>query len=189
MDYLSDGISESLINNLSQLSSLKVISRGSVFKYKGKDFDPQEVARTLGVQAIVTGRVMQNGDQLQVSAELVNVSDKTQMWGEQFNRKATDTLAVQAEISQQIAENLRLAAHIRYAAFLTRMGRVATTRQSAKSNGPESLIHSTISWSLNLGYIYYFARQYSQAVEQFKQTLEMDNNLGNAHTGAIPTMR
>ena len=108
MDYLSDGISESLINNLSQLSSLKVISRGSAFKYKGKEIDPQEVAQALGVQAIVTGRVMQQGDQLQVSAELVNVSDKTQMWGEQFNRKVTDTLAVQTEISQQIAEKLRL---------------------------------------------------------------------------------
>ncbi len=108
MDYLSDGISESLINNLSQLSSLKVISRGSAFKYKGKEIDPQDVARALGVQAIVTGRVMQHGDQLQVSAELVNVSDKTQMWGEQFNRKVTDTLAVQTEISQQIAEKLRL---------------------------------------------------------------------------------
>jgi len=108
MDYLSDGISESLINNLSQLSSLKVISRGSAFKYKGKEIDPQEVARALGVQAIVTGRVMRHGDQLQVSAELVNVSDKTQMWGEQFNRKVTDTLAVQTEISQQIAEKLRL---------------------------------------------------------------------------------
>ena len=108
MDYLSDGISESLINNLSQLSSLKVISRGSAFKYKGKEIDPQEVARALGVQAIVTGRVIQHGDQLQVSAELVNVSDKTQMWGEQFNRKVTDTLAVQTEISQQIAEKLRL---------------------------------------------------------------------------------
>ena len=108
MDYLSDGISESLINNLSQLSSLKVISRGSAFKYKGKEIDPQEVARALGVQAIVMGRVMQHGDQLQVSAELVNVSDKTQIWGEQFNRKVADTLAVQTEISQQIAEKLRL---------------------------------------------------------------------------------
>ena len=108
MDYLSDGITESLINNLAQLSSLKVISRGSVFKYKGKEVDPQEVARALGVRAIVTGRVMQRGDQLQVSAELVNVSDKTQMWGDQFNRKVMDTLAVQTEISQQIAGKLRL---------------------------------------------------------------------------------
>ncbi len=108
MEYLSDGVSESLINNLSQLPSLKVISRGSAFKYKGKEVDPQEVAQALGVQAIVTGRVLQRGDQLQVSVELVNASDKTQMWGEQFNRKATDALAVQMEISQQIADKLRL---------------------------------------------------------------------------------
>jgi len=108
MEYLSDGVTESLINSLSELPSLKVISRGSVFKYKGKEVDPQEVARALGVQAIVTGRVLQHGDQLQVSAELVNASDKSQMWGEQFNRRATDALAVQMEISQQIAEKLRL---------------------------------------------------------------------------------
>jgi serine/threonine protein kinase/Tfp pilus assembly protein PilF len=108
MEYLSDGVSESLINSLSELPSLKVISRGSVFKYKGKEVDPQEVARALGVQAIVTGRVLQRGDQLQVSVELVNASDKTQMWGEQFNRKATDALAVQMEISRQIADKLRL---------------------------------------------------------------------------------
>ncbi len=108
LEYLSDGVTESLINSLSQLPTLKVISRGSVFKYKGKEVDPQEVARALGVQAIVTGRVLQRGDQLQVSAELVNASDKTQMWGEQFNRRATDALAVQTEISQHIAEKLRL---------------------------------------------------------------------------------
>jgi serine/threonine-protein kinase len=108
MEYLSDGVSESLINNLSQLPSLKVISRGSTFKYKGKEVDLQEVAQALGVQAIVTGRVLQRGDQLQVSVELVNASDKTQMWGEQFNRRATDALAVQMEISQQIADKLRL---------------------------------------------------------------------------------
>jgi serine/threonine protein kinase/Tfp pilus assembly protein PilF len=108
MDYLSDGLSESIINNLSQLRGLKVISRGSSFKYKGKEIDPEQVARDLGVQAIVTGRVIQRGDQLQVSAELVNVSDKTQMWGEQFNRKMVDALAVQTEISKQIAEKLKL---------------------------------------------------------------------------------
>lgn len=107
MDYLADGLSESLINSLSQLPSLKVISRGSSFKYKGKEVDPQEVAKALGVETIVTGRVMQRGDQLQVSAELVNASDKSQMWGEQFNRKTTDALMVQMEIAQQIATKLR----------------------------------------------------------------------------------
>jgi serine/threonine protein kinase/Tfp pilus assembly protein PilF len=107
-EYLSDGISESLINSLSQLPGVKVIARSSSFKYKSKDSDPQEVANALGVEAILTGRVLQRGDDLLISVELVNARDKTQLWGEQYNRKATDLLAVQSEISREIAEKLRL---------------------------------------------------------------------------------
>src|SRR5438045_6033419 len=108
MEYLSDGISESLINSLSQLPGLKVIARSSSFKYKGKEIDPQEVARSLGVEAILTGRVVQRGENLLISVELVDARDRTQVWGEQYNRKATDVLAVQSEISHEIAERLRL---------------------------------------------------------------------------------
>ena len=108
MEYLSDGLSESLINSLSQVDHLKVISRGSVFKYKGKEVDPAEVARALDVQAVVTGRVVKVGDQLQISAELVNAQNKAQLWGERYQRNASDLHAVQAEISQQIAAKLRL---------------------------------------------------------------------------------
>jgi eukaryotic-like serine/threonine-protein kinase len=108
LEYLSDGISESLINSLSRLPQLKVIARRSSFKYKGSDVDFQEVAKALDVRVIVIGRVMRRGDQLQVSAELVDTRDKSQMWGEQYNRKAADLLGVQSEISQQIAEKLRL---------------------------------------------------------------------------------
>ncbi|MDQ3252946.1 MAG: protein kinase, partial [Acidobacteriota bacterium] len=107
-EYLSDGISESLINSMSQLSQLKVIARSSTFRYKGKEIEPEEVAKTLGVGAIVTGRVAQRGDELQVSVELMNAQDKTQMWGEQYNRRAADLQAVQAEIARTISEKLRL---------------------------------------------------------------------------------
>ncbi|HSE21804.1 MAG TPA: protein kinase [Pyrinomonadaceae bacterium] len=107
-DYLSDGISESLIDKLSQLPELKVIARSSAFKYKGKDFDAQEVAKTLGVGAILSGRVIERGDQLQVRAELINTSDKTQLWGEQYTRKLTDVQAVQEEIAGAISERLRV---------------------------------------------------------------------------------
>jgi TolB-like protein/Tfp pilus assembly protein PilF len=108
MEYFSDGISESLINNLSQLPQLKVIARSSAFKYKGKEIDPQEVAQALGVEAIVSGRIVQRGDNLEISVALISTSDKTQMWGEQYNRRAADLQAVQAEISRAIAEKLRL---------------------------------------------------------------------------------
>ena len=107
-EYLSDGISESLINNLSQLPQLKVIARSSTFRYKGKEIDPEEVARSLGVGAIVTGRVVQRGDDLQVSVELINAQDKTQMWGEQYTRRATDLQTVQVEIARTVSEKLRL---------------------------------------------------------------------------------
>ncbi len=107
-DYLSEGISESLINVLSGLPHLKVIARSSSFKYNGKGVDLQEVAKALNVQAIVTGRVTVRGDQLLISAQLNDTRDKTQMWGEQYNRKATDLQAVQEEIARIISEKLRL---------------------------------------------------------------------------------
>jgi eukaryotic-like serine/threonine-protein kinase len=106
-EYLSDGISVSVINALSQLSGVKVIARTSSFKYKNKEIDPQEVARALGVEAIVTGRVAQRGDSLLIGVELVDGKDRTQMWGDQYNRKATDLLQMQADISADIADKLR----------------------------------------------------------------------------------
>ena len=108
MEYLSDGITEYLINNLSQLPQLKVIARSSAFMYKGREVDPQEVAQALGVRAIVTGRIVQRGDSLEISVELINTSDRAQMWGEQYRRRATGLQAVQAEISRAVAEKLRL---------------------------------------------------------------------------------
>ncbi|HZE73415.1 MAG TPA: winged helix-turn-helix domain-containing protein [Pyrinomonadaceae bacterium] len=108
VEYLSDGLTESLINRMSQLPGVKVIARSSSFKYKGKEVDPQEVARSLGVEAIMTGRVLQRGENLLISAELVDARDGTQVWGEQYNRKASDLLLVQADISREIAETLRL---------------------------------------------------------------------------------
>ena len=107
-EYLSDGISQSLINSLSQLPGVKVIASSSSFKYKDKDADPQDVANALGVEAILTGRVLRRGDNLLISVELVNARDRTQVWGEQYNRNSADLLAVQSEISREIAEKLRL---------------------------------------------------------------------------------
>jgi adenylate cyclase len=107
-DYLSDGIPESIINSLSQLPNLKVMSRNSVFHYKGKDTDAQAVARELKVQAVLTGRMTQRGDGLSVSVELINAQDNSEIWGQQYNRKLADVFAVQEEIAKEISEKLRL---------------------------------------------------------------------------------
>ncbi len=107
-DYLSDGIPESIINSLSQLPHLKVMSRNSVFHYKGKDMDAPAVAKELKVQAVLTGRMTQRGDHLSISVELINAQDNSQIWGEQYNRKLADVFAVQEEIAKEISEKLRL---------------------------------------------------------------------------------
>src|SRR5438477_1041996 len=108
IDYLSDGITESIIHSLSQLSQLKVMARSTVFQYKGKEVDPRKVGHDLGVGAVVMGRLLQQGDNLTIRTELVNVSDGTELWGQQYNRKVADVFAVQEEIAKEVSEKLRL---------------------------------------------------------------------------------
>ena len=108
-EYLSDGLSESIINNLSQLPSLKkVIALNSVLRYKGRQTDPQAVGRELNVRAVLVGRLTQLGDDLAISVELVDVRDNRHLWGQQYNRKLADVIGLQTEIAQNISEGLRL---------------------------------------------------------------------------------
>jgi TolB-like protein/Flp pilus assembly protein TadD len=107
-EYLSDGITESLINSISQLPKLRVVPRSTVFRYKGLDVDPQSAGRELGVRAVLTGRVCQIGETLMVQAELVDVAREAQLWGERYRRKMTDIFDVQDEIAREITERLRL---------------------------------------------------------------------------------
>ncbi len=106
-DYLSDGLTESLINSLAHVPQLKVKSRNSVFRYKGKEVDVQKAGKELTVDALLTGRVAQHGDMIQVSAEVTNVQDNTAIWGEQYERKASDIIALQQQIAGDIAQKLR----------------------------------------------------------------------------------
>lgn len=107
-EYLSDGVTESIINTISTLPRVKVIARASVFRYKGKEIDPRMVGRQLGVSAILVGRVQRRGSDVIVSAELVGARDRRHLWGEQYARRLSDILYVQGEIAGHISENLRL---------------------------------------------------------------------------------
>ena len=107
-EYLSDGITESLINSLSQLPDLKVMSRDSAFRYKGKEKDAETVGREIGVRAVLKGRVTQRGDSLDISAELIDASDNSHIWGQQYSRKAADIFALQQKIAKEITKALRL---------------------------------------------------------------------------------
>jgi len=107
-EYLSDGLTESLINSLSQLPNLKVMSRDAVFHYKGRETDAQTVGRELGVRAIFKGRVTQHGDTLNISAELINARDSSHIWGQQYDRQLADMVALREEIPREMASALRV---------------------------------------------------------------------------------
>lgn len=107
-EYFSDGITESIINALSHLPRLRVMARSTAFRYKGREHEPQAVGRELNVRAVLTGRIHQRGDVLLIGVELVDVLDGSQLWGEKYNRRLADVLAVQDEIASEISEKLKL---------------------------------------------------------------------------------
>jgi serine/threonine protein kinase/tetratricopeptide (TPR) repeat protein len=107
-EYLSDGITEGVIDRLSRLPNLKVISRTSAFRYKQREIEPRKVGRELGVEALIMGRVIQRGDDVSVSAELVDAREDEQLWGEQYSRRLADVVSIQQEIATAISGNLRV---------------------------------------------------------------------------------
>ena len=107
IEYLSDGITESLINSLSQIPAVSVKARSSVFTYKGKQITPQQVGRDLSVEAVLNGRVLQMGDQVVLSVELVEAATGNQLWGDQYARKMTDILQLQSEIARDVSGKLK----------------------------------------------------------------------------------
>jgi serine/threonine protein kinase/tetratricopeptide (TPR) repeat protein len=168
-EYLSDGITEGVIDRLSGLPNLKVISRTSAFRYKQREIDPQKVARELGVQALVTGRVTQRGDDLSVSAELVDAEEDKQLWGEQYTGKLAEIRAVQQEIATAVSEKLRL-----------RLTSEEKTHVSKSSANPEA-------YQLYLKGRYHAnqatAAGLKKSIEYFQQAIDKDPGYTLAYAG------
>lgn len=169
-DYLADGVTESIINSLTGLPNLKVIARSSVFRYKGKQIDPFAAGKELGVRAILTGRIVQRGDQLTISAELIDVRDNKQLWGEKYDRKVADLLAIQREIAQEITSNLRLK--------LSGESQNQVTKRYTES--PEA-------YQLYLKGRFYWNKRteesFDKAIDYFRQAIARDPNYALAYTG------
>ena len=170
MEYLSDGITESLINSLSQLPNLKVLARTTVFSYKNRAVDPIKVGRELGVRAVLTGRVVEREGSLIIQADLLDVKDGSQLWGEQYHRKFSDVLAVQEEIAKQISERLRLK--------LTGEEQKRLTRHHTEN---------AEAYQLYLKGRYYWnkrtAESLNKGVEYFQQAIDKDPNYALAYAG------
>jgi TolB-like protein/Tfp pilus assembly protein PilF/predicted Ser/Thr protein kinase len=107
-EYLSDGLTESLIGTLSQLPNLKVMARSTVFRFKGKEDDPRQIGESLKVGAVLMGRITQHGDDLGIDADLVNTSDGAELWGSHYSRKLADVTQVQSDITRDISNSLRI---------------------------------------------------------------------------------
>jgi eukaryotic-like serine/threonine-protein kinase len=173
-EYISDGISDSLINSLSRLPNLKVISLNRVLRYKGQQVDPQAVGRELNVKAVLMGRLTQQGDGLAISTELVDVRDNRRLWGEQYSRKLAGILVVQDEIAREISDGLRLRLTGEEKKLLAKQHTENTEAYLLYSLGNHSSRKMT-------------KEGFEKSIESFKQAIEIDPNYALAYAGLAHT--
>jgi len=169
-EYLSDGITESIINRLSRLSHLRVTARSTVFHYKGRDEDPQKIGRDLNVRAVVSGKVIQRGDTVSIHADLVDVGTGSQMWGDHYERKASDIQSVQEEIARGISEKLRLP--------LTGEEKQRLTKSyTANPDAYQLYLKGRYAWEKRS------ESALQQSIEYFQQAIEKDPGYALAYAG------
>src|SRR2546421_2965264 len=172
-DYLSDGLAESLIYRLSQLPNLKVSPTSLAFRYKGKEIDPIKVGNELGVSAVLLGRITQRGDNLTISAELVDVRNNKLLWGEQYDRKTSELLATQRDIAREIVEKLKL--------------KVSVNEKGIAKHYTES----NEAYQLYLKGRFYYNKRAAEgmqkSLEYFQQAIEKDPTFALAYSGLADT--
>ena len=173
-EYLSDGLTESLISALSQLPNLKVMARSTVFRYKGKEDDPQKIGQALQVSAVLMGRILQHGDHVAVEADLVSTADGSEMWGSHYDREPGDITQVQSDISRDISGKLRIQLN---GTEQQRLGRAGT-------NNPEAYrlyLEGRQAW---------YGRTpegLKKSIALFQQAIAADPNYALAYTGLADT--
>jgi eukaryotic-like serine/threonine-protein kinase len=169
-EYLSDGITGSLINSLATVPKLRVMARSTVFRYKGREIDPQAIGHQLNVRAVLTGRIMHVGGSLRIGTELVDVATGSQLWGAEYNRKPDDIFVVQDEISNEISGKLRLQ--------LTRAEKKRLTKHHTEN---------AEAYRLYLQGRHYWNRWteegFYKAIDYFQQAVEKDTSYALAYAG------
>jgi TolB-like protein len=173
-EYLSDGLTETLINNLSRVPNLSVKARSSVFSYKGRNATPQQVGSELAVQAVLNGRVLQRGDNLTLSLELVDASNGNQIWGDQYDRKLADLTALQSEIARDISNKLqrRLSGS---------MSQSTAKNYTTDSEAYQLYLKGLFHWNKRTG------DDLRKAIDYFNQAKEKDPAFALAYVGLAVT--
>jgi serine/threonine-protein kinase len=174
LEYLSDGMTDTLISSLSQLPNLSVKARSSVFRYKGKETNPQTIGKELNVQAILNGRIAQRGDQLTLTLELVDAQTENVIWSEQYNRQQADLVSLQSEIARNVSTKLQ-----------TKLSGVEEQKVAKTyTTNPEA-------YQLYLKGLFYWNKRTPEAlknaVDYFNQAIAKDPNYAQAHAGLALT--
>ena len=171
LEYLSDGVTEALINNLSRLTKLRVMARSTVFRYKSREVqDAQQVGRELGVRAVLNGRLLKRGDSLIVKLELVDTNDGSHLWGGQYTRELSDMLTLEREISTEISEHLRL-----------------KLNSAQKKSLTKGITENSEAYQLYLKGRYHWNKRTEEgikkSIEYFEQAIAQDSKFGLAYAG------
>src|SRR5678815_1377128 len=161
-EYINDKIAESLINSLSKLPQLRVVPRSVVAGYKGREIDPRKVGQELNVRAVVTGRLRRHGDIISIQADLIDLQNVAQLWGQHYDHKVSDALLVQDDISRDIFENLRLKLNVEEKKHLEAYGLYLKGRNAWNKRTGDAL---------------------QQAIDYFNQAIKIDPNYGAAYAG------
>ena len=169
-EYLSDGISETLINSLTELQQLKVIARSTAFRYKGKQIDPQAVGRELKVQTVLMGVVRQVGDRLNVQVDLVDATTGAQLWGQEYERKLADVIAVKQALVREVTEKLRLK-------LTGEQQQRLTQRDTTNPEAYQFYLRGRYYWNKRT------AENLTKAIDQFQQAADKDPNYALAYAG------
>ena len=169
-DYLSDGLTESLIASLTHVPDLKVKSRNSVFRYKGKDVDAQKVGSELGVSALVSGRVTPHGDNVEISAELTDVRDSNELWGQRYSGKSTEIISLEQQIAGDLAAKLR-------SGMTTTQKQQVTKQGTQNPEAYELYLKGRYAWTRRT------ASDMESAISYFNQAIAKDPNYALAYAG------
>jgi eukaryotic-like serine/threonine-protein kinase len=171
-EYLSDGISEALINSLTELQQLRVVARSTAFRYKNKEADPQQVGRELNVRAVLMGKVRQMGDTLNIQVDLVDATTGAQLWGQEYERKASDVLSIKQAIAREVTENLRLRLSDAEQRQLTR-------HDTTNAEAYQFYLRGRYFWNKRT------AEGIKKAIEQFQQAIDRDPNYALGYVGLV----
>src|SRR5262245_28806100 len=169
-EYLSDGITEGIINSLSQLPKLRVMAGRTVFRYKDRDVDANQVGNELGVRAVLSGRVLQRGEQLIIKTELIDAFDGSLLWGEQYNRQLEDIFAIEQEMSGKISEQLRLKLSGAQKQKLTK-------RYTENTHAYQHYLKGRFYWNKRT------EETMKRGIEYFQQAIESDPNYALPYAG------